>query len=153
MRSKFIRWPALTAMICGIHLYAYGAFSPMRAQAGFSLEELGVLAGTVLSTETKISEVREELVRVARTRAAPRVKKERQEALSGELKSLEGSLVQVRKQFSVQVKQAIFESDPTLGTSGSFVLPGKNGSFSCLSTDQGTTGTCTQENENITFRW
>ena len=125
----------------------------MRAQAGFSLEELGVLAGTVLSTETKISEVREELVRVARTRAAPRVKKERQEALSGELKSLEGSLVQVRKQFSVQVKQAIFESDPTLGTSGSFVLPGKNGSFSCLSTDQGTTGTCTQENENITFRW
>ena len=125
----------------------------MRAQAGFSLEELGALAGTVLSTETKISEVREELVRVARTRAAPRVKKERQEALSGELKSLEGSLVQVRKQFSVQVKQAIFESDPTLGTSGSFVLPGKNGSFSCLSTDQGTTGTCTQENENITFRW
>jgi hypothetical protein len=153
MKLDFIKWPILAISACSIHLYAFGAFNPIKAQAGFSIEELGSLAGTLLSTDLKIKSNKEEMIRVARTRGAPRVKKTRQAQLATELGDLGSQLAELQKQFSSQVREAIFSSDPPLHNGGTFHLPGKNGSFLCLSTDQGATGSCTQENENLTFRW
>ncbi len=153
MKLDFIKWPILVISVCSIHLYAYGAFNPIKAQAGFSIEELGSLAGTLLTTDLKIKSNKEEMIRVARTRGAPRVKKTRQAQLATDLKELETQLGDLHKQFSSQVKEAIFSNDPPLHNGGTFHLPGKNGSFLCLSTDEGITGSCTQENENLTFKW
>jgi hypothetical protein len=125
----------------------------MKAQAGFSIEELGSMASTLLTTDLKIKSNKEEMIRVARTRGAPRVKKTRQAQLAIDLKELESELAELQKKFSSQVKEAIFSNDPPLHNGGTFHLPSKKGSFLCLSTDQGQTGSCTQENENLTFRW
>jgi hypothetical protein len=153
MKYTFIKWPVIILSVCGIHLYAYGAFYPLRARAGLSIEELGALAGNVLATDIKIKANKEEMVRVARTRGAPRVKKTRQGELAAELQTLETEMTELRKQFGAQIKDAIFGTEPPQHNGGSFHLPGKNGAFDCLSSDQGSTGSCTQENENLTFRW
>jgi hypothetical protein len=153
MKFDFIKWHLLAISVFSIHLYAYGAFNPIKAQAGFSIEQLGSLAGTLLSADLKIKSNKEEMIRVARTRGAPRVKKTRQAQLAKDLRDLESQFAELQKQFSSLVKEAIFSNDPPLHNGGTFHLPGKNGSFLCLSTDQGTTGNCTQENENLTFRW
>ena len=153
MKLDFFKWPILAISMCSIHLYAYGAFNPLKAQAGFSIEELGSLAGTLLTAESEIKSNKEEMIRVARTRGAPRVKKTRQVQLATNLQVLVSKLADLQKQFSSQVTEAIFSNEPPLHNGGTFHLPGKNGSFLCISTDMGKTGSCTQENENITFMW
>jgi hypothetical protein len=153
MKLNFIKWPILAISVCSIHLYAYGAFNPIKAQAGFSIEELGSLAGTLLTADITIKSNKEDMIRVARTRGAPRVKKTRQAQIATNLAVLESQYAELQKQFRSKVAEAIFANDPPLHNGGTFHLPGKNGSFLCMSTDKGMTGSCTQENENLTFSW
>lgn len=121
------------------------------AWADVSLQDLNTLADALLKTQTAHALAKEEIVATARTRAAPRVRRQKTAELENAIKMLDTRLVAIRDKFRQVAKTLFF--DPGKDVRGSFNLTGQTGEYQCTSSDQGKTGICTLTNTNQTFGW
>jgi hypothetical protein len=121
------------------------------AWADVSIQDLNTLADALLKTQTAHASAKEEIVATARSRAAPRVRRQKTAELENAIKMLDARLVAIRGKFRVVAKTLFF--DPGKDVRGSFTLTGQTGEYHCASSDQGKTGICTLTNTNQTFGW
>ncbi len=95
----------------------------------------------------------QELSRVACTRSAPRVKRELQKKLSFQRDQVMSTLQKVRGVFGSEARVQVFDPNLPQHVGGSFRLESKNGLITCVSSTNGTSGSCVVESENATFQW
>lgn len=115
--------------------------------------ELNKVASIVFETEREMETVKEEMSRVALTRAAPRVKKEKATLLGQRHEMLKQRNEQARRVFSQLAASKVFDEQNPQHVGGAFQLEGNKGEMTCLSSTGGVSGQCTVNSENITFSW
>jgi hypothetical protein len=115
--------------------------------------ELNKVASIVFETGREMESVKEEMSRVALTRAAPRVKKEKATLLGLRHEMLKQRNEQARRVFSQLAASKVFDEKNPQHVGGSFQLEGNKGEMTCLSSTGGVSGQCTVNSENLTFSW
>jgi hypothetical protein len=137
-------------LLGGVALMA--SFEPAWA-INSKLDNLERAASALFRGEQELRRIDEELSRVACTRSAPRVKRELQKKLSFQRDQVMSTLQKVRGVFGSEARVQVFDPNLPQHVGGSFRLESKNGLITCVSSTNGTSGSCVVESENATFQW